>query len=471
MVPQSLPFVLPLLVILVFACGCLQASSPAPVGTVTVTPSVSLAANATTVSDVVAHVAKTAAYARENGMERTLNARGDPEGMLSVGGVQVYARNYNGTILTAVPDAWAPGTGGLEAIDAFGVPFVKNMGETARYGKGFVSHTSPNPGHNSTIEPVLEVVEDVDGTYYIGAGVFDPGAHLYPPTALNTTGEQPDVDVLEAFVREAVAFAREHGREAAIEEFNDRSGRFVRSQLVVTAFDFNGTVLACPSGAYGLAQSGVNLINYHDPDGVAVIRGMRDLARSGGGLLYTVDPITVDGRKVFLPKVTYAEPVNGDWWLSAGIVDPAYAGAAGGNLTGLPVRNETRTRLYDLVNRAVDDAREHGKERTLEAINDPAGPFVEGNLFAWAESTDGTMLADPFWKSALGQNYWNYTDLYGLKTTRVGIEAMQHGTGFSHALFPDTAANGTTWVPKLVYQAAVDEDWWIGSGIYGVEVR
>jgi hypothetical protein len=58
-----------------------------------------------------------------------------------------------------------------------------------------------------------------------------------------------------------------------------------------------------------------------------------------------------------------------------------------------------------------------------------------------------------------------------MKTTRVGIDAMENGTGFSHALFPNTAMNGTADVPKLIYMKAVDDTWWIGSGVYGVEVK
>jgi len=83
---------------------------------------------------------------------------------------------------------------------------------------------------------------------------------------------------------------------------------------------------------------------------------------------------------------------------------------------------------------------------------------------------NGTLLADPFWKSEIGRNHIDYTDRYGMKTTRVGIEAMKNGTGFSHALFPNTAVNGTAEVPKLIYMKAVDDAWWIGSGVYGVEI-
>jgi hypothetical protein len=31
--------------------------------------------------------------------------------------------------------------------------------------------------------------------------------------------------------------------------------------------------------------------------------------------------------------------------------------------------------------------------------------------------------------------------------------------------------NGTSDVPKLIYMKTVDDTWWIGGGVYGVEVR
>jgi cytochrome c len=126
--------------------------------------------------------------------------------------------------------------------------------------------------------------------------------------------------------------------------------------------------------------------------------------------------------------------------------------------------------LYDLVDTAVTYARTNGKEKTILEINNPTGQFVKNDLFVWAENFNGTILADPFWKDGIGKNYMNYTDPYGAKTTVVGINAIRSGTGFSHALFPDTAANHTASVPKLVYMKPVDETWWIGSGIYGVQV-
>jgi signal transduction histidine kinase len=197
---------------------------------------------------------------------------------------------------------------------------------------------------------------------------------------------------------------------------------------------------------------------------------MRDLVRSGGGFLYTVAKVTVNTTDVLVPKVNYAEPIDDTWWLFSGVIDPAYTQVAAGNLTGIPQRQHSRPELYDLVSRAVDDARTNGSAQALAAINDPKGPFVRGDLFVWAEGSNGTVLADPFWKEGIGQNYLDFADQNGMQTTRVGIDAMQNGTGFSHALFNDTASNGTALVPKLIYMKAVDDAWWIGGGVYGVDV-
>jgi len=198
---------------------------------------------------------------------------------------------------------------------------------------------------------------------------------------------------------------------------------------------------------------------------------MRDIARGGGGFLLTVAEVRVNGSEVYVPKLDYAEPVDSTWWVFSGIIVPEYARINTGDLAGIPVRNHTREELYELVNRAVAFAQANGKEATLAAINDPDGQFVSGDLFVWAESSGGILLADPFWKAEIGRNQIGYADRYGVKVTQVGIQAMENGTGFSRAMFPNTAKGGTAEIPKLIYMKAVDDTWWIGSGIYGVEIQ
>ncbi|HEU17123.1 MAG TPA: histidine kinase, partial [Methanolinea sp.] len=239
----------------------------------------------------------------------------------------------------------------------------------------------------------------------------------------------------------------------------------------IAAFDYNGTTIVAPPYSPELAEYHVNLVNFHDPDGVAAIRGLRDLARDGGGFLYMVARVKVDGKEVSVPRIAYAEPVDDEWWVYSAIIVPGYAGIATGDLPGFQVRNHTREELYERVALAVEFAKASGMEKTLAEINDPEGRFVTGDLFVWAESSDGTLLADPFWKSAIGENEWEYADAYGVKITQVGVRAMENGTGFSHAIFPDTAVDDAPDQHKLIFMKEVDESWWIGSGIYGLHVE
>jgi len=482
MISRYLLLVAMFLVAVVLVAGCTNNSGPAPIKSPTtsvptssgtpISSSTSYISHAKIAStpELIAFVANAAAYARENGREKAIIAFNDPNGTFVSGNVHIFAIEYDGTLLADSTEPGIVGANIRNMTDSFGTPLVQNLAETARFGRGYVSYTYPNPGRNFTIEPEITVVEDVDGTYYVAAGMFASDGEVYPSVILNTSGTQPDVDDLVAYMKSAVAYARTNGREKTLAVFNDPKGQFVQGELVTMAFDYNGTNLASPPYSPELTRYRINLINYHDPDGVDTIRGMRDIAREGGGFFYTVAKVNANGKEVYVPKIDYAEPVDEDWWVFSGIIIPEYERVGTGDLSGIQVRNHTRTALYELVNRTVAFAKTNGKDRTFAEINDPGGQFVQGDLFVWAESSDGTLLADPFWKAEIGRNQIDYIDRYGMKTTQVGIEAMKNGTGFSHALFPNTAVNGTAEVPKLIYMKAVDYAWWIGSGVYGVEV-
>lgn len=466
-----------ILVAVMVAAGCITnppgpaTSPPSPVPTATLAAPYSPPEKITTTPELIAFVANAAAFAREHGRETAVLAFNDQNGSFVIGNVQVFALGYDGTLIADSAEPGAVGTNIQNLTDSFGIPLVQNMAETARYGRGYVSYTYPNPAADNTFEPRIAVVENIDGTYYIGAAMFASEGEIYPSTRLNTSTDPLGVEDLVAYVRDAAEYARAHGRENALSAMNDPKGRFVRGELVIMAFDYNGTNLAAPPYSPELASYRINLINYQDPDGVETIRGMRDLARGGGGFLYTVAKINTNGKTIYVPKIDYAEPVDNEWWIFSGIIVPEYTSAGSGNLTGIQLRTLTREHLYLRVNEAVAFAHAHGKEKTLREINDPKGRFVTGDLFVWASSHDGVLLADPFWKSGVGENQWEYRDQYGMKVTQAGIQAMENGTGFSRALFPDTAMNGTENIEKLIYMKAVDDTWWIGSGIYGIRVE
>lgn len=421
--------------------------------------------------ELVEFVKNAAAYGRGHGRAAAVAAFNDPNGSFVIGSVQVFAIDYDGNLLADAGEPGAVGTNIRDMTDSYGIPYVRKLAETARFGRGYVSYTYQNPARGNMFEPRIAVVEDVDGTYFVGAALFASEGEVYPSAKLNTSGVEPGVDDLVAYVKDAVAYAKVHGKEEARLAFNDPEGRFVQGELVMMAFDYNGTNLATPPYSPELEKYRINLINYQDPDGVETIRGMRDLARGGGGFFYTVAKVNANGTAAYVPKIDYAEPVDDTWWIFSGIIVPGFTRVGTGDLAGIQLRNYSRDDLYRRVNEAVGFARENGKERTLEEINNPRGRFVTGDLFVWASSTDGVLLADPFWKSAVGVNQREYADRYGMMVTQVGIQAMENGTGFSHALFPNTALKSTADVPKLIYMKAVDNNWWIGSGIYGIKVE
>jgi signal transduction histidine kinase len=91
-------------------------------------------------------------------------------------------------------------------------------------------------------------------------------------------------------------------------------------------------------------------------------------------------------------------------------------------------------------------------------------------LFVIPKRRDYSFIKEGFGKIS-GKDQMNLTDAYGEKTTIVGIHAIRNGTGYVHGMFADTSTGSERPVPKLMYMKAVDDTWWIGSGIYSVDVR
>ena len=473
---RSREFLLILLVTaaLVLASGCSQpkqqisGNGQTAMTTVT-TPAPAIPSGTITPADLTARVKDAVAYARANGKEKGVAAFNDPDGPFVRDNVYIFAEDYDGLALAGPFEHHIVGTNIRNMTDRYGVPLVQHLEETAGYGIGYVSYDYPNPEKSNAIEPKLSVVADIDGTYYVGAGAYAGSAMVYPSSALGPATRDYSVADLSAFVKDAVSYAKANGREKAFTAYGDKNGRFADGELTIIAVDYNGTMLAS-SISPDTAKDRINLINYQDPDGVPAIREMRDLALQGGGFSYTVAAVTKDGTTFYAPKIDYAEPVDDTYWIFSGIIVPEYEQLREGNLTGITVRNRTRADLYDRVDRAVTYAKANGKEKTLAEINNPEGQFVDGDLFVWAERFDGTVLADPYWKEGVGKNWMTYSDPYGAQTTVVSINAIKSGTGFTHTMFPETSGGRTGSVPKLVYMKAVDEAWWIGGGIYGVQV-
>ncbi|WP_220680571.1 cache domain-containing protein [Methanofollis formosanus] len=262
---------------------------------------------------------------------------------------------------------------------------------------------------------------------------------------------------LVAFVEKAYEYAQVNGREAALREFNNQSGRFVEGERYIFAYDFEGNTLALP---FQPDLIGENRRNATDANGTAFIREMIETAEADGGFAryQYVDP---SDNFTVKPKLSYVMPVDQDWFIGSGIYDPGEDDPIV-SVGGDPLVRES---LKSFVAEAIAYSVEHGKDAAISEFNDPNGTFVRGNLYIYAFDYNGTTLALPHQPHLIGTDLSGLQDPYGVNYTRIEIFLAQQGGGFVYYHYPDPVDNMSV-EPKMSYVRNVDETWWLGAGVY-----
>jgi len=118
------------------------------------------------------------------------------------------------------------------------------------------------------------------------------------------------------FVDEAAAYVKQVGKEAALKEFSNPKGKFVRAgdELYIYAYDFN---CVCLAHGYTPELVGNDLTDKKDNAGLLVIQKLRDMAKEGKGFMEFGwnDPATgKEGR-----KLGYVIKIDQTLWLGSGI--------------------------------------------------------------------------------------------------------------------------------------------------------
>jgi hypothetical protein len=118
-------------------------------------------------------------------------------------------------------------------------------------------------------------------------------------------------ETLVAFVTEAAAYAKTHGTEKALAEFNNPDGSFIRGELYIYAYGFNGTTLAHPVNpeAVGKTREGATGV-FVDEMGAAVRNG------SGYYRFTYINPLHNNTQEA---KMGYGVQAEEDWWLGSGV--------------------------------------------------------------------------------------------------------------------------------------------------------
>jgi len=266
--------------------------------------------------------------------------------------------------------------------------------------------------------------------------------------ATNTIGKNK----LMAFVDEAANYVKDNGKEKALQEFNNRSGSFVRGELYIFAYDFNGTNIAHPIRPDLVGHDQRNLLDIND---VAIARNELALAKRGGGFMYLVfqNPIHENREEL---KLIYLKKVDDSLWLGSGTYLSNISASFG---------QEERDELVTYVDEALQFVHENGKEKALEAFNYPKGNFTRDGRYIFAYDYNGRTLALPFQPELIGTNRIDAKDPNGVDFVSQSIDAARMGSGFVYYIYPDASRNMTPAL-KLSYVVNVNDTWYLGSGIY-----
>lgn len=257
---------------------------------------------------------------------------------------------------------------------------------------------------------------------------------------------------LISFLEEAKAFALNSSREDALNAFGDPNGSFVRKDMYVFAYDFNGTLLAHP---YLPELVGRNNLDMIDINGVRMIGNLMEIAKRGGGFAYNVYPNPAEGNQLSL-KLLYVLKIDDNLWIGSGIYLPGQ----------VPHFNpDEQRRMKSLVDSARDYALENGKDATVKAFNDPNGTFVQGDLYIFAYDFDGNVICLPLQPKLIGENRINITDPNGVAFVADSIGIARNGSGHHYYIYPNPG-DGMQEELKMSYVTKVDDAWYLGAGIY-----
>ncbi|WP_072680688.1 cache domain-containing protein [Arcobacter sp. LA11] len=119
---------------------------------------------------------------------------------------------------------------------------------------------------------------------------------------------------VQAFVEDGVKLCKEKGNEACLKEFNNKDGAFIKGELYMFAYDFNGVNQALGSNP---KLVGKNLYKLKDASGLMLIQELIKIAKTDGEgwLDYKWShPI----KKKIADKRSYIKRIDGDMFIGTG---------------------------------------------------------------------------------------------------------------------------------------------------------
>jgi cytochrome c len=125
----------------------------------------------------------------------------------------------------------------------------------------------------------------------------------------------------------------------------------------------------------------------------------------------------------------------------------------------------TKEQMVAFVQEAAEYAKANGREKALAEFSNPKGSFFRGDLYIYAYDYNGTTIAHPVNPEKIGVNRLEEKDADGKYFIRELMDATTDGTGFVTYTYINPTQNKRV-EKKLGYVMQVDDEWWLGSGIY-----
>ena len=129
--------------------------------------------------------------------------------------------------------------------------------------------------------------------------------------------------------------------------------------------------------------------------------------------------------------------------------------------TGMPHAD-----LVTFVDDAVAYAKANGKEKAIEEFNNnKSAEFINGDRYIFSEDFNAVGLAHPYRPDFVGKSLLDMKDVNGVAYKKNMVSVAKRGDGFVYYVFANPAHDNKQEL-KLTYVKKVDDNWWLGSGIY-----
>ena len=126
-----------------------------------------------------------------------------------------------------------------------------------------------------------------------------------------------------------------------------------------------------------------------------------------------------------------------------------------------------------MIEKAAEWFKKYGKEKTLAEItlagSEKKGEFIDRDLYIFAYDFNGVNLAHGANPKLVGRNIIDMQDADGRYLIRGLIDVAAKGSGWYYYKWPNPITKKVE--DKMAYVMKIDDDLWIGCGVYGKEVQ